>query len=121
MHFAVFNLHFGYESFEVFVGYFLQLFQPPEDPVVLFLYCTHFTEYQRQHFMVFSLEYENEDISTDTAAHLVQGYLLDGVLQLAHLCPHPGPAALTPGPGACSPPGGGGGGAPVTQVHWSVA
>ena len=49
--------------------------------------------------MVFSLEYENEDISTDTAAHLVQGYLLDGVLQLAHLCPHPGPAALTPGPG----------------------
>ena len=70
MHFAVFNLHFGYESFEVFVGYFLQLFQPPEDSVVLFLYCTHFTEYQRQHFMIFSLEDENEDIFTDTTALL---------------------------------------------------
>ena len=43
MHFA--DFHFKCDFFEVFVSYFLQLFQPSEDPVILFLNGTHFTEH----------------------------------------------------------------------------
>ena len=45
MHFADFNFHFKCDFFEVFVSYFLQLFQPSEDPIILFLNGTHFTEH----------------------------------------------------------------------------